>query len=44
MLITILATAMTVLMLIATAFGMHEEAERVELDRKHDRFGGFGPI
>ncbi|MFE0015574.1 hypothetical protein ACFWXH_12065 [Mesorhizobium sp. NPDC059054] len=41
MMILMLATAMTVAMLIATVFGLHQEAERVrldDLDRRH-RFG-----
>ncbi|MES0164358.1 hypothetical protein, partial [Mesorhizobium sp. C268A] len=40
MLIYMLATAMTVAMLIATAFGLHSEAERVRVRTK--RFEGFG--
>ncbi|MES0022245.1 MULTISPECIES: hypothetical protein [unclassified Mesorhizobium] len=40
MLIYMLATAMTVVMLIATAFGLHSEAERVRVRTK--RFEGFG--
>jgi len=42
MLIYMLATAMTVLMLIATAFGMHQEAQRVRLERSKHRYDGFG--
>lgn len=41
MMIFMLAAAMTVAMLIATVFGLHQEAERVRLDvrdRRH-RFG-----
>ena len=40
MLIYMLATAMTVAMLIATAFGLSQEAERVRVRTK--RFEGFG--
>ncbi|UVK37129.1 hypothetical protein LHFGNBLO_004124 [Mesorhizobium sp. AR10] len=40
MLIYMLATAMTVAMLIATAFGLRQEAERVRVKTK--RFEGFG--
>jgi len=40
MLIYMLATAMTVVMLIATAFGLHQEAERVRVKAK--RSEGFG--
>jgi len=40
MLIYMLATAMTVVMLIATAFGLHQEAERVRVKAKHSE--GFG--
>jgi len=40
MLIYMLAAAMTVVMLIATAFGLHQEAERVPVKTK--RFEGFG--
>ncbi len=40
MLIYMLATAMTVAMLIATVFGLHQEAERVRIKAK--RFEGFG--
>lgn len=42
MLIYMLATAMTVLMLIATAFGIHQEAQRVRLERSRHRYDGFG--
>jgi hypothetical protein len=34
MLVITLATAMTVAMLIATAFGLHQEAQRATLERK----------
>ena len=40
MMIFMLAAAMTVAMLIATAFGLHQEAERVRVRTK--RFEGFG--
>ena len=39
MIIVTLAAAMTVAMLIATAFGLHQEAERVKLENRSDRFG-----
>lgn len=42
MMITILAAAMTILMLIATAVGFHQEAERVRLKERSDRSRGFG--
>ncbi|RFC67318.1 MULTISPECIES: hypothetical protein [Mesorhizobium] len=42
MMITILAAAMTILMLIATAVGVHQEAERVRLKDRSDRSRGFG--
>jgi hypothetical protein len=42
MMITVLAAAMTVLMLIATAVGMHQEAERVRLKDRSDKTRGFG--
>lgn len=42
MMITVLAAAMTVLMLIATFFGLHQEAERVRLDKRTRRTQGFG--
>lgn len=42
MMITILAAAMTILMLIATAVGVHQEAERVRLKDRNDRSRGFG--
>ena len=42
MLIYMLAMAMTVLMLIATALGMHREAQRVRIDDTKRRFDGFG--
>ena len=40
MLILMLAAAMTLAMLIATLFGLHEEAERQKVElRSIDRFG-----
>ena len=40
MLIYMLAAAMTIAMLIATAFGMHQEAQRRKYEPKRiDRFG-----
>ena len=42
MLIFMLAAAMTVAMLIATVFGLHQEAERVRFDEKSRRTGHFG--
>lgn len=40
MLIIMLAAAMTVVMLIATLFGLHEETERQKLEpRRFDHFG-----
>jgi hypothetical protein len=42
MLIFMLAAAMTLAMLIATAFGMHQEAQRVRLDERKERLGAFG--
>jgi hypothetical protein len=35
MMIVMLAAAMTLAMLIATAFGLHQEAEKVRLDRRN---------
>jgi hypothetical protein len=43
MMIFTLAFAMTVAMLIATAFGLHEEAQRVKLENKVRRRDGFRP-
>ena len=43
MMILVLATAMTVAMLIATAFGLHQEAERVRVRERSHRAVGFGP-
>ena len=42
MMITVLAVAMTVLMLIATVVSMHNEAVRVKLDERANRSKGFG--
>ncbi len=41
MMIYMLATAMTVAMLIATVFGLHQEAERARA-RSTKRIDGFG--
>lgn len=43
MMIFMLAAAMTVAMLIATVFGMHQEAQRVRFDDRKDKFDRFGP-
>ncbi|WP_214470892.1 hypothetical protein [Mesorhizobium sp. dw_380] len=43
MLIYMLATAMTVAMLIATVFGLHQEAQRVRVKAATKHFEGFGP-
>jgi hypothetical protein len=37
-----LAIAMTAAMLIATIFGLHQEAQRVRVRSKNIRPGGFG--
>ncbi|PDQ20918.1 hypothetical protein CN311_11665 [Mesorhizobium sanjuanii] len=42
MLIYMLATAMTVAMLIATVLGLHQEADRVRAKSNTKRFEGFG--
>jgi len=42
MIIYMLATAMTVAMLIATAFGLHQESERMSLKEKQVARNGFG--
>jgi hypothetical protein len=42
MMITVLAAAMTVLMLIATCVGLHQEAVRVRLDKRQKHTKGFG--
>jgi hypothetical protein len=41
MMIFMLAVAMTIAMLIATAFGIHQEAQRVRLRSRDDRFDPF---
>jgi hypothetical protein len=42
MMIYMLAAAMTVFMLIATAFGLHQETERMRLQEKKATLRGFG--
>lgn len=42
MLITMLAAAMTITMLIATVFGLHQEAERVRVEERRRKLGRFG--
>lgn len=42
MMITVLAAAMTIVMLIATVFGLHQETERVRVDKRDKRTQGFG--
>jgi hypothetical protein len=42
MIIYMLAAAMTVAMLIATVFGLHQETERVKLRARATRTRGFG--
>ena len=42
MLIYMLAAAMTIAMLIATAFGLHQESERLKLKEKRINQRGFG--
>jgi hypothetical protein len=42
MIIYMLAAAMTVAMLIATAFALHQETERMRLRETRSMFGGFG--
>ncbi len=42
MMIYMLAMAMTIAMLIATVFGLHQEAERTKFQEKRIRFTGFG--
>ncbi|WP_172833692.1 hypothetical protein [Mesorhizobium sp. ORS 3428] len=41
MLIYMLATAMTIVMLIATAFGLHQEAARVRVKANAKRLEGL---
>ena len=42
MLIFMLAAAMTIAMLIATAFGIHHEAQRVRMDDRDNHFTPYG--
>ncbi len=42
MMIYMLAIAMTVAMLVATLFGLHQEAQRVQIKAKGKRSDGFG--
>lgn len=42
MIIVMLAAAMTVAMLIATIFGLHQETERVRLELRNRKSRGFG--
>lgn len=42
MMIYMLAAAMTIAMLIATAFGLHQETERMRLKQKRSTLRGFG--
>jgi hypothetical protein len=42
MMIYMLAAAMTVFMLIATAIGLHQETARIRLQVKKSTFRGFG--
>ncbi|MEW9808159.1 hypothetical protein [Mesorhizobium marinum] len=42
MMIYMLAAAMTVAMLIATAFALHDETERLRLREKKSLIRGFG--
>ena len=42
MMIYMLAAAMTIAMLIATAFGLHQETERLRLKEKKSSLRGFG--
>lgn len=42
MMIYMLAAAMTIAMLIATAFGLHQESERMRLREKKTSLRGFG--
>ncbi len=44
MLITTLAAAMTIAMLIATAFALHEEGQRRKQEVRLDRRNPFGAI
>ncbi len=42
MMIYMLAIAMTVAMLVATLFGLHQEAQRVQVKTKSKRSDAFG--
>ncbi|MCO6050677.1 hypothetical protein NGM99_12885 [Mesorhizobium sp. RP14(2022)] len=42
MLIYLLAAAMTIAMLIATAFGLHQEAQKVRIEARRNRVNPFG--
>ena len=42
MIIFMLAAAMTIAMLIATVFGLHEESQRVKAKVRHGSSRGFG--
>ena len=42
MMIYMLAAAMTIAMLIATAFGLHQESERMRFQDKRIKGRGFG--
>ena len=42
MIIYMLAVVMTVTMLIATVFGLHQETDRMRLQEKRSKFQGFG--
>lgn len=44
MLIYMLAAAMTIAMLIATLFGLHQEAERIRFKEKASHAKGFGQV
>lgn len=43
MLILLLAAAMTIAMLIATAFGVHQETQKLKFREIRSRKDGFGP-
>ena len=43
MMIIMLAAAMTLAMLIATAFGLHHEAEKVRLDERNKTLNRYLP-
>jgi hypothetical protein len=43
MMIIMLAAAMTLAMLIATAFGLHQEAEKVRLDERNKTLNRYIP-